>query len=92
MGFGTGPQNFISLSLKLMVMTMITRSHSSRMHTARLPTIRALVAIRCQYWWRTPQINKFEEVCSDGCQVSLVGAWGRGPHVPCLEEGRGHVQ
>ena len=36
-----------------------------------------------------PQINKFEEVCSDGCQVSLVGAWGRGPHVPCLEEGRG---
>ena len=28
-----------------------TSKHSSRMHTARLPTMRASVATKCQYWW-----------------------------------------
>ena len=66
-------------------MTMTTRSHSSRMHTASLPTIHVLVSTTCQYWWGA-EMNKFEEVSSDGHKMPLAGAWGRGPHVPCLEE------
>ena len=31
------------------ILLHITRKHSSRMHTAHLPTTRALVATRCQY-------------------------------------------
>ena len=67
------------------MMTMTTRSHSSRMHTASLPTIHVLVSTTCQYWWGA-EMNKFEEVSSDGHKMPLAGAWGRGPHVPCLEE------
>ena len=47
------------------------------MHTARLLTVRAL-ATRCQYWWGGPQVNKFEQVSSDGHRMSPAeaGAWG----------------
>ena len=56
---------------------IITRQHSSRMHTTSLPTILFLVATtRCQYWWGGgvgPQMNKFEQVCSHDHQMSVVG-------------------
>ena len=62
-----------------------TSKHSSRACTARLPIIPASVATRCQYRWKGPvqlgPMNKFEQVSSDGHQVS----WGGGsPHVPRL--------
>ena len=62
-----------------------TSKHSSRVCTARLPIIPASVATRCQYRWKGPvqlgPMNKFEQVSSDGHQVS----WGGGsPHVPRL--------
>ena len=41
------------------------------MPTTRLPTVRALVATRCQY--RVPQVNKFEQVSSDDYHMSLAG-------------------
>ena len=59
-----------------------TRRHSSRMSTARLPTVHTLVATRCQYQWEGrggPQVNKFEQVSSDGNQMSLVGDRIGGP-------------
>ena len=49
------------------------------MRTARLPTVHVLVTTtKCKYWlWRGggvgPQVNKFEQVSSDDCQMSLVG-------------------
>ena len=46
--------------------TIYTRKPSSRMRTARLRTERASVT-RCQY-----QANKFEQVSSDGHQISLA--------------------
>ena len=55
---------------------IITRKHYSRMHTTSLPTILFLVATtRCQYWWGgvSPQMNKFEQVCSHDHQMSVVG-------------------
>ena len=50
----------------------------SRMCTAHLPTVRASMATRCQYRWEGwlgtgVQVNKFEQVVSDGHQVSLAG-------------------
>ena len=60
----------------------MTRKYSCRMHTTCLPTGHTF-ATRCQYWQRGPQTNKFEQVSSDGHQMSLAGAPGpRG--VPCL--------
>ena len=58
------------------------------MRTDRLPTVRASVATRCQYWWGVPQANKFEKVSRNdlhGCHV-----WGRALYseVP-FPEGRG---
>ena len=49
------------------------------MRTARVPTVHASVATRCQYWCSGggPQENKFEQVFSDGYQMSLAG----GSHV-----------
>ena len=66
--------------------SILTRKHSSRMRTTRLPTICALVATRCQYWWGMgPQANKFEQVsqmslAGDGGQVSPLSdvPWGLG--------------
>ena len=48
------------------------------MLTARLPTIHALVATRCHYWYGGPQVNKFEQVSSDDHQISLAGRVGLG--------------
>ena len=70
-----------------------TRMHSSRMCTARLPTVRAsVVATRCQsvlgegaVQWGP--VNKFEQVSSDGHQMSLVGGMVRGS--PCPMSGGG---
>ena len=40
-------------SVKHVRLQLQTRKHSSRMHTARLPTVRVLVATtRCQYQWK----------------------------------------
>ena len=62
----------------------VTRKHSSRMRTAWLPTICTL-ATRCEYWWGCPQVNKFEQVSSDGHWMSLAGVWDQGAAgVPCL--------
>ena len=67
------------------LITIVTGKHSSRMRAGYLPTVRASVATRCQYWWRegrSPQLNKFEQVSSDGCQMTLAGgARARGSHV-----------
>ena len=41
------------------------------MYTARLPTVCAS-AIRWQYWLGGRQVNKFEQVSSDGHQMSLA--------------------
>ena len=63
-----------------MCIFLITRQHSSRMHTTSLPTILFLVATtRCQYWWGGvgPQMNKFEQVCSHDHQMSVVGVGPR---------------
>ena len=56
------------------------------MHTARLPTVSALVTTRCQYRWGCPQVNKFEQVSSNGHQMSpSIGVLGPGMGgVPCL--------
>ena len=47
------------------------------MHTARLPTVRVSVpTTRCQYWWMVgPQMNKVEQVSSDGHQILLAGGY-----------------
>ena len=34
------------------LITIKIRKHSSRMYAGHLPTVRASVATRCQYWWR----------------------------------------
>ena len=70
--------------------TIYTRKRSSRMRTARLPTERAS-ATRCQYPGG-PQVNKFEQVSSDGHQISLAKK-GLKLGVPCLmaREG-GHMR
>ena len=59
------------------------------MRTARLPTVRALVAnTRYQYcclyvWgWGGPEVNKFEQVSSDDHQMSVEGE-GVGTQVSC---------
>ena len=43
------------------------------MRTPILPTVPASVATRCQYQWGCPKVNKFEQVSSDGHQMSLAG-------------------
>ena len=48
-----------------------------------LPTVCVLVATRCQYQWEGPQVNKFEQVSSDGHQMSLVGTV-RSSEVQCI--------
>ena len=54
-----------------------TRKHSSRMNTDRLPTVLVSVATtRCQYQLRVGvgiQVNKYEQVSSDGHQTSQAG-------------------
>ena len=55
------------------------RKHSSRMRTARLPTVRASAATRCHYQlgeWGYPQVNKFELVSRDDQQMSLAEGGG----------------
>ena len=67
-----------------------TRKQSSKMHAACLPTVGALVAIRCQYQWK----GLYSEVQWTSLDRSPVMAtsrrWpgpgsGGGPHIPCLE-------
>ena len=57
-------------------MSFEKRQHSSRMRTARLPTVCVLVATtKCQYHGGrgvNPQLNKFEQVLSDEYQMSVV--------------------
>ena len=50
------------------------------MRIAHLQTVCALVATRSQYFVEGPQVNKFEQVSSDGHQMSLAGGAG----FPCL--------
>ena len=57
-----------------------TRKHSSRIHTTPLQTVCAsVVTTRCS-WRGGPQMNKFEQVSSDGHQMSQAGGrvWGGG--------------
>ena len=56
----------------------VTRKHSSRMRTARWPTICALVATRCQHQGakQDPQVIRFEQVSSVGHRMSLAGRPG----------------
>ena len=58
------------------------------------PTVHALVATRCQYWWGWgPQENKFQHVPSDGHQMSLAGRAGAlilYSEVQCIM-GNGHM-
>ena len=71
------------------------------MCTAHLPTVRASAA-SCQYWWGGgPQVNKFEQVSSDGHQMPLAGAgawgyqgwgWDGSPMLDIQGGGRGPVQ
>ena len=48
-----------------------------------------VLATRCQHWWRDgPQVNKFEQVSSDGYQMSLVNrskGLGSGVGIPLSE-------
>ena len=50
------------------------------MLTARLPAVNVSAATRCG-WGEGHQVNKFEQVSSDGHQMSLGGGqgWGGGP-------------
>ena len=55
------------------------------MRTSRLVTIHALVATRFQHWWGEglySPMNKFEQVSSDGHQMSLAEG---GTHMLRLE-------
>ena len=36
------------------------------MRTTQFPTVHTSVATRCQYNLRVPQVNRFEQVSSDG--------------------------
>ena len=63
-------------SIKIEYKFKKTRKHCSRIHTAYLPTVCASVATRCLYVGG-PQVNKFEQVSSDGHKMSLAGR----PHV-----------
>ena len=58
------------------------------MRIARLQTVRASVATRiCHYLGRGPEVNKFEQVSSDGHQMSPAD-WA-GPGIPCLMSRKG---
>ena len=64
----------------------LTRKHSRRMRTGRLPIVHTSVATRCQHQRKWgPQVNKFEQVSSLGQQMSLAGFLCS--QVPCPEEG-----
>ena len=54
---------------------LVARKHSSRMRTARLQTISALLATRCQHKGvkQGPQVNRFEQVSGVNHQMSLPG-------------------
>ena len=42
-----------------------------------MPTVCASIATRCQHQGEGPEVNKFEQFCSDGDQMSLAeGEWG----------------
>ena len=58
----------------------VTRKHSSRMHTARLQPYVLWFPPDVSTSGGCPQVNKFEQVSSDGHQISLAGSEG----VPCL--------
>ena len=48
----------------------LTRKHSVRLHQKK----NASIATRYQQWWEGgPEVNKFEQVSSDGHQMSLAG-------------------
>ena len=70
----------------------IIRQYSSRMRTARLPTVGvSVVSTRCQYGGPRvlgPQVNKFEQVFSDDHQMSVAGD-GVGIQDPCHMSGCG---
>ena len=67
-------QNKSAIWIFVMVTSFNRRQHSSRMRTARLPTICVSVATtRCQYCWGNPQVNNFEQVSVDDHQMSVVG-------------------
>ena len=53
-----------------------TRMHSTRMHTACLPTVGVSVATTgFQYWLEGGlKVNKFEQVFSDDHQMSVPGS------------------
>ena len=67
-----------------------TRKHSSRMRTTCLVN-HTCFTTRCQHQWGDPEVNKFEQVSSDGHQVTSRGlGWGQGiPEVLCPEAGWG---
>ena len=44
------------------------------MRTAQMPN----VATRCQHWWGSPQVNKFEHVPDLGHKILLAGGLGPG--------------
>ena len=52
---------------------LVPRTHSSRTYTARLLSVCAWVATRCQYHGKGPQVNNFEQISSDDRQMSLEG-------------------
>ena len=76
-----------------MNVTLLIRQHFSRMRTARLLTVR--VSVVCQYLCISGEgegevgskVKKFEQVCSDDHQMSVVGEYCI--QVPCPgDEGR----
>ena len=70
---------------------LATRKYSCRMRTTRLPTVHALVSppdVSTVEGKSSSEVNKFEQVPSDGHEMSLAGGshdwclrvgWGRGP-------------
>ena len=53
------------------------------MRTARLPTVRASMATRCQYHRGSPQVYNFEKVSSDGHQMWVAGDRAREYRITC---------
>ena len=73
------------------VLTRITRKHSSRMRTVRLQTIRAS-ATRCQYQLRSGVLKVLTSLQWWPPDIASRGAgvgWARGSHVWCVRGGQG---
>ena len=57
---------------QLIAFLLLTRQHSSRIHTTHLPSIHVSVATtRSQHI--DPQLNKFEQISRDDHQLSVAG-------------------